>query len=178
MSETAATPEIETPEPKRLAARLACWAKARPWRAAALAGGGGFLTVGFLAASNSNGALPLLIAPFGASCVLVFGAPASPLAQPRHVIGGHLLAAIIGLAAAWALGYGPLGTAIGVGAAIAAMMLTDTLHPPAGANPIIVSLIHADWSFLATPVLAGATVIVGMGIAYHRVISSAKYPHW
>ena len=168
--------ETETPKRKRVA-QFTCWLKARPWQAAAFAGGGGFLTVGFLAATNSTGSLPLLMAPFGASCVLVFGAPASPLAQPRHVIGGHVLAAVIGLMAAWALGYGPLGTAIGVGAAIAAMMLTDTLHPPAGANPIIVSLIHADWSFLATPVLAGASIIVAMGIAYHRVISLSTYPH-
>jgi CBS-domain-containing membrane protein len=160
-----------------VAARFMGWAKARPWRTAAFAGGGGFLTIGLLAATNTTGALPLLIAPFGASCVLVFGAPASPLAQPRHVIGGHLLAALIGLLVAWTLGYGPLGTAAGVGLAIAAMMLTDTLHPPAGANPIVVSLIHADWSFLATPVLAGAIVIVAMGVAYHRIITLAKYPH-
>lgn len=162
---------------KRLIERFMGWLKARPWQAAVFAGGGGFLTVGFLAATNTTGTLPLLIAPFGASCVLVFGAPASPLAQPRHVICGHVLAALIGLVAAWALGNGPLGTAIGVGVAIAAMMLTDTLHPPAGANPIIVSLIHADWSFLATPVLAGATVIVAMGVAYHRIFTSSNYPH-
>ena len=162
---------------KRLTERFMGWLKARPWQAAAFAGGGGFLTVGFLAATNSTGALPLLMCSSARVRAL--------LRRPREPIGtaapchrrAHVLAAVVGLMAAWALGYGPLGTAIGVGAAIAAMMLTDTLHPPAGANPIIVFLIHADWSFLATPVLAGATVIVAMGVAYHRIISLAKYPH-
>jgi CBS-domain-containing membrane protein len=131
-----------------------------------IAGIGGALTIGALATINAAGQLPLLIAPFGASCVLVFGVPASPFARPRNVIGGHLVTAIAGLASVSVLGYGPLGIAIGVGLAIAAMMLTDTVHPPAGANPIVVAFTHASWTFLATPVLIGAVAIVTMGAAY------------
>ena len=56
------------------------------------------------------------------------------------------------------------------------MMLTDTVHPPAGANPIVVALIRPDWTFLAAPVLAGVVVIVAMGAVYHRVVTGSEYP--
>jgi CBS-domain-containing membrane protein len=59
-----------------------------------------------------------------------------------------------------------LGIALGVGLAIAAMMLTDTMHPPAGANPIVVAFTHASWMFVAAPVLIGAVTIVALGAAY------------
>lgn len=68
---------------------------ARPWIAAMLAGFGGFLTIWVLAFARDVSALPLLIPPFGASCVLAFGYPASPFAQPKNIIGGHLVAAAI-----------------------------------------------------------------------------------
>lgn len=146
------------------------WLKTRPWRGALLAGFGGFLTICVLATINATETLPLLIAPFGASCVLVFGVPASPFARPRNVIGGHLVTAVMGLVAISLLGPGPLGIATGVGLAIASMMLTDTVHPPAGANPIVVALTQAGWSFLATPVLAGAVAIVALGFVYNRIV--------
>lgn len=147
------------------------WLAARPWRAALVAGFGGFLTIGLLAALNAVETLPFLIAPFGASCVLVFGVPQSPFARPRNVIGGHLVAASMGLAAVSLLGAGALGIAVGVGLAIAAMMLSDTVHPPAGANPIVVALTGAGWPFLAAPVLVGATAIVAMGLVYRRLVA-------
>lgn len=118
----------------------------------------------------------LLIAPFGASCVLVFALPASPLAQPRNVIGGHLVSTAVGLAAFMIFGATPLGFGVGVGLAIAAMLLTRTTHPPAGADPIVVMLAGASWSFLFAPVLAGAISIVVAGAAYHRALSGAAYP--
>jgi len=66
--------------------------------------------------------------------------------------------------------------AVGVGLAIAGMLLTDTLHPPAGADPIVVVLAHATWSFLLTPVLAGVLSIVLMGIIYHRALTGRLIP--
>jgi len=150
------------------------WVAARPWRAALIAGFGGFLTIAVLATINASETLPLLIAPFGASCVLVFGAPASPFARPRNVIGGHLVTALMGLCAVTVLGTGPLGIAVGVGLAIAAMMLTDTVHPPAGANPIVVAFSGASWSFLVTPVLLGAAWIVILGLAYNQLMPKSR----
>lgn len=145
-------------------------------RAAAIAGFGGFVVIFALAElSQMSGAL-LLIAPFGASCVLVFALPASPLAQPRNVIGGHLISTALGLAAFMIFGATPLGFAAGVGFATAAMLMTGTMHPPAGADPIVVILAGASWSFLIAPVLAGAVAIVIAGVAYHRALSGAAYP--
>ena len=147
-----------------------------PWRAAGFAGLGGMITIALLAEAGTASNLPLLIAPFGASCALVFGAPASPLAQPRNVIGGHLISTALGLLAAVLIGVPSLAMAVGVGLAIAGMLLTDTLHPPAGADPIVVVLAHATWGFLLTPVLAGALSIVLMGVIYHRALTGHTYP--
>jgi len=147
-----------------------------PWRAAGFAGLGGMITIALLAEAGTVSNLPLLIAPFGASCALVFGAPASPLAQPRNVIGGHLISTALGLLAAVLIGVPSLAMAVGVGLAIAGMLLTDTLHPPAGADPIVVVLAHATWSFLLTPVLAGVLSIVLMGVIYHRALTGLTYP--
>lgn len=110
-------------------------------RAAAIAGLGGFIVIFALAELSKLSGAALLIAPFGASCVLVFALPASPLAQPRNVIGGHLVSTAVGLVAFMVFGTTPLGFATGVGLAIAAMLLTRTTHPPAGAS----------WSFLLAP---------------------------
>lgn len=135
-------------------------------RQAALAGLGGFITIFCLASLTAWLERLLLIAPFGASCVLVFALPDSPLAQPRNVIGGHLVATAVGLAALALFGHGPFALAAGVGLAIGAMALTKTVHPPAGADPIVVILAGASWPFLFTPVLAGAVFITLMGRAY------------
>jgi CBS-domain-containing membrane protein len=151
------------------------WLRARPWRAAAFAALGGFIAIGLLGQANAITDLALLIAPFGASCALVFGAPASPLAHPRNVIGGHLVAAFLGLVAATLVVSPVLAMAVGVGLAIAGMLLTGTLHPPAGANPIVVVLGHATWGFLLMPVLAGTLVIVAIGIVFHRLITGHDY---
>jgi CBS-domain-containing membrane protein len=66
---------------------------ARQWRESVVAGTGGFIAILVLASSSAGIGANLLIAPFGASCVLVFAIPQSPLAQPRNVIGGHLISA-------------------------------------------------------------------------------------
>lgn len=157
----------------RFAQRALRFVAERPWRNALIAGLGGALTIAVLAAVHATHVAALLIPPFGASCVLVFGVPASPFARPRNVIGGHLVSAAVGLGAVAVLGTGPLGVAVGVGLAIAAMMVSDTVHPPAGANPIVVAITGAGWPFLIAPILVGATVVVVMGLAYRRLIAAA-----
>ncbi len=159
-------------------ARPGLWEQvlARPWRTAVLAGVGGGLTVGALAAADATTGYALIIAPFGASCALVFGAPASPLAQPRNVIAGHLISAALGLVAVTLIASPVIAMAVGVGLAIAGMLLTDTLHPPAGADPIVVALLGATWDFLAAPVLIGALAIVAMGALFHRHAARTASP--
>lgn len=165
------------PIPARsLVARLGLTAPSRPFASAAVAGLGGFVTIFLLAELTAASGALLLIAPFGASCVLVFGLPQSPLAQPRNVIGGHLVSTAVGLAAFAVLGATPLAFGLGVGCAIAAMLLTKTTHPPAGADPIVVILAGASWPFLFMPVLAGAVAIVAIGVAFHRYGFGRTYP--
>jgi CBS-domain-containing membrane protein len=142
----------------------------------AFAGLGGFGVIYILAELTAHFQTMLLIAPFGASCVLVFGLPESPLAQPRNVVGGHLISTAVGLASLALLGATPLAFGVGVGLAIAAMLLTRTTHPPAGADPIVVILAGASWQFLLTPVLLGAVVIVAAGMIFHRLVTKVSFP--
>jgi len=118
----------------------------------------------------------LLAASFGASCVLVFAIPQSPLARPKNVIGGHLISTFVGLVLLAILGTSPLTMALGVGLAIALMQATETLHPPAGGDPLIVLMAGAGWSFLVTPILIGTIAIVMIGWLYHRFVSKRDYP--
>ena len=144
---------------------------------AVVSGLGGFVTIYLLARLSATLGAVLLIAPFGASCVLVFALPHSPLAQPRNVIGGHFISAFVGLAVLTLFSVSPLTYALAVGLAIAAMQLTGTLHPPAGADPIVVLLSGAAWPFLLTPILAGTLAIVTTALIYHRWVSKRSYPH-
>lgn len=122
------------------------------------------LAIGVLSvADHSNTGLVWLIAPFGATTVLVFGVPDSPLAQPKNVIFGHLLSALIGVLFVEFIGVDTYTVAVATGLAVFTMLLTGTTHPPAGANPLLVMLSGQSWGFLFTPVLAGAVVIVALG---------------
>ncbi|MFK0161072.1 HPP family protein [Rhizobium sp. NPDC090279] len=143
---------------------------------ATVSGLGGFLVIYVLAQLSQTLGVLLLVAPFGASCVLVFALPQSPLAQPKNVIGGHLISAFIGIAVYGLLGAHPLSFALAVGLAIAAMQVTGTLHPPAGADPIVVLATGASWSFLVMPMLAGTLLIVAAAYCFHRFISHRSYP--
>ncbi|WP_312241752.1 HPP family protein [Pantoea sp.] len=105
----------------------------------------------------------LLMAPFGATAVLVFGLPESPLARPKNVILGHFLTALIGVCFMQWVGVNPVSLALASGLAVSAMLLTGTTHPPAGANPLLIMLSGQSWSFLISPVLSGACAIVLLG---------------
>ncbi|MFC0452311.1 HPP family protein [Rhodococcus jostii] len=141
-----------------------------------VSGLGGFGAIFVLAQTEANLHTLLLVAPFGASCVLLFALPQSPLARPKNVIGGHLLSSLIGVAILAAIGPGPLTLGVGVGIAIAAMTLTDTVHPPAGADPILIIAAAASWSYLLAPILAGSVTLVVLAWCYHRFISKREYP--
>ncbi len=143
---------------------------------ALISGLGGALAIWLLASLTQGLHYTLLIAPFGASCVLLFAIPQSPLARPRNVIGGHLLSAFVGLLVLTFVGSGVVAMGIGVGLAIAVMQFTGTLHPPAGGDPLVVILGGAGWSFLGLPILAGTITLVLIAWIYHRFISKRAYP--
>ncbi|NOH31582.1 HPP family protein [Vibrio mediterranei] len=117
-----------------------------------------------------------LIAPFGASMVLVFGLPKSPLAQPKNVIWGHVLTAIIGVTCLSFLPvtFWSVGLAVGLG--VFGMIVLRVTHPPAGGNPILIMLGgHSSFLFVLYPVLVGSLLIVGFALFYHRFISRLEY---
>jgi CBS-domain-containing membrane protein len=146
--------------------------------AIALAGVGGFLAITALSLLGSILGVILLLGSFGASCVLVFGYPEAPFAQPANVIGGHVICTLIGLALLHFCGAHAGSLGLAVGASIAAMMATGTVHPPAGSNPVIVFLAQPGWNFILFPVLTGVLVLVLIAFLYNNAVRKATYPHY
>ena len=124
--------------------------------------------------------VPWLIAPLGASAVLVFAVPASPMAPPWAVVGGNTVSALIGVACVYAvtgLGSPALTAALAVALAIAAMLLLRCLHPPGGASALLMVLGGvADPGFAFYPVMLNSVVLVVAGIAYNHA-TRRPYPH-
>lgn len=118
------------------------------------------------------------MAPFGATCVLAFGLPDSPLAQPRHILGGHLVATAFGLLALWLIGDGWLSMALATGLALGAMQALRVVHPPAGANPMVVIASHATPDFLLTPVLLGSLAIIAVALVVNNLRKRGSYPRY
>ncbi len=122
---------------------------------------------------------PLIMAPFGATSVLIFGVPESPLAQPRNVIGGNLLAALVSLIILNILGSSPWTMGLAVSIAIATMQLTNTLHPPSGAVALVVMMTKPNWQFLVTPTLEGSMILVLCAVIFNNLAKERTYPkHW
>lgn len=110
-----------------------------------------------------------LIPPFGASLVLVMAVHDSPLASPRNVFFGHVLSASSGVMIYYFFGDAPLAISLGLSFAIILMILTNTVHPPAGANPIIAILGAKSFEFVIMPVAIGASFIVIFALIYNKI---------
>lgn len=127
--------------------------------------------------SSSLALGPWLAAPLGASAVLVFAVPASPLAQPWSVVGGNTLSALVGAVCALAIPDPSLAGAVAVGAAIAVMFAMRCLHPPGGATALLVVMGHnTDIHFAAFPILFDSTVLVVIGVVFNH-LTGRRYPH-
>lgn len=129
--------------------------------------------VGALAAWTG---LPLLLAPFGATAVLVFGQPQSPFSQPANVFGGYLAAA--GVSVLVLAVFPPVWWAatITVGLVIGVMLLMRVTHPPAGAVPLVAFTTHMPADTLFFVVLAGAMCLVGVAVVHHWLPPRIIYP--
>lgn len=160
---------------------LLAGATARDRALACLAATIGIAGMAIACALLPTGAAPLIVAPMGASAVLLFAVPASPLAQPWPVVGGNVVSALVGIAVAHAIGTGPLAAGVAVGLAIGAMSLARCLHPPGGAAALTAviggpAVTSAGWSFAVVPVAANALALLATGWAFHR-LSGRSYPH-
>jgi len=119
---------------------------------------------------------PFLIAPFGASCVLLFSVPESPLSQPMNVIGGHMVASVLAIAMRDFLPPDWWAISLAVGVVITVMAMLRITHPPAGADPVVIFLSDPGWSFLFVPILAGCLVLVGIATLMHMIPPKTVYP--
>ena len=173
---------------QRLAQRLLAWLAAlRPApqavnareRLRVLLGAGlGLLLAGALSHAVMAPGVAWLVVPLGASAVLVFGLPASPLAQPWAVVGGNTLSALVGVACLrWLPLPAPIVAAAAVALAIGVMFLLRCLHPPGGAASLLMVLggTH-DWLFALQPVALNSLLLVLAGMAYNS-LTGRRYPH-
>ena len=147
---------------------------------------GGFIGIGIIAFMQYNlfpkDDFVFLIGSFGASGVLVYGVIQSPLAQPRNLIGGHVISAIVGVTAAklfpdtlW------LASAVAVASAIVFMQITKTLHPPGGATALIAvtgspAILKLGYWYVISPVLSGAIILLIVALIFNNMTSNRHYP--
>ena len=141
---------------------------------------GALLALALLGLLSAWSGMVLLAAPLGASSVLLFGYPSSPLAQPRNIVLGNLVGAMVSVAAVAFLGQGPLVIALAVALTILLGQQLRCLHPPAGGLAFLGVALGATPPFVLTPVLSGSLLLVVIAAAFSRWVKGAlPYPyHW
>ncbi len=128
--------------------------------------------------------LTLLIGSFGASAVLVYGAVKSPLAQPRNLVGGHLVSGLVGVACAHVFSSTPwLAAAMAVSLAVVLMLATKTLHPPGGATALIAviggpKIQSLGFLYAFIPAGAGAIILLIIALLVNNLSRNRKYPEY
>ncbi|MDO8606937.1 MAG: HPP family protein [Phaeospirillum sp.] len=144
-----------------------CWLKA---------GIGTVISLGIIALIDDFSGAPMLAAPLGASAVMVFGFPESPMSQPANLVGGHILATLVGLLFDHFLPGGWAAMAGSVAVVMVMLALLRLTHPPAAADPLVVMMSHPGWGFLLMPVLLGTVILVVMAVVIHRLPPRSVYP--
>ena len=118
-----------------------------------------------------------LITSFGSSMVILYGYPESSFSQPKNIFFGHVLTSIVGIIFLYLF---PLPIylliPLAVGTSIFLMMLLNVVHPPAGANPIIVIMGSVSLDYLINPIIIGTLIVLIFGIILNRLILKKKYP--
>lgn len=120
---------------------------------------GTLLGIGTVTYLSMQQNLPLLVASFGASAVLLYGVPEAAMARPRNVLGGHFISALVGVSCYQLLGAAWYSMTLAVTLAIVLMLLTGTAHPPGGATALVCVLEHASYSFIFLPIMTGALIL-------------------
>lgn len=156
------------------------WTHSKTWSGrlalGVAAGIGGGLAIAAMEWLSALSGYPLAIIPFATSIVLVIAMPEAEAAQPRALIGGHLLSTLVGLLMVKLTGPQPWAAALAVGLAILVMVLSDTMHPPAGIDPLLVVSANLSWPFLIAPVLTGALLLTAFALFWHRLINRRAWP--
>lgn len=137
---------------------------------------GGALAIGGMLWFSAFSTFPLAAIPFATSIVLVMGSPEAEPAQPRALIGGHLVSAFVGLVVLQITGPHAWAAALAVGLSMLAMHATRTFHPPAGINPLLIVTMGMPWSFLLVPVAAGACMLATLAFVWHNIGGLRPWP--
>ncbi len=136
------------------------------------------ITIGALTVLTYKTSLGLfLVTSFGSSMVLLYGFPENPFAQPKNIFFGHLLTAFIGVLFLNYVSF-PIfiNIALSVGVGIFFMIIFNVVHPPAGANPIIVIIGGASYEYLINPIIFGSLIVLFFGVVLNKFILKKKYP--
>ncbi|MFZ5643275.1 MAG: HPP family protein [Bacillota bacterium] len=139
---------------------------------------GSFAGIGLVALLANYYSAPLLVPSLGASAVLLYAACQVPMAQPRNVIGGHLISAVAGVFVYQTLGDAWWSLALGVTLAITLMIITHTLHPPGGATAFVAVYTGQSYGFVLAPVGLGVLCLILIAILVNNLSSSRKYPDY
>ncbi|HBT20848.1 MAG TPA: HPP family protein [Peptococcaceae bacterium] len=139
---------------------------------------GAFLGISTVAYLTLTYDVPLMVASFGASAVLIYGVPDVPLAQPRNVFFGHVISATIGVIIYYLFGLTWWSTALGCSLSIAAMLVTKTTHPPAGATGMVAVWTQQSPQFIITPVAVGALILIFIGLITNNLSPRRSYPKY
>lgn len=137
---------------------------------------GAMLAILLLGVLLSQTGLPLLIAPFGASCLLLFGRPSSALAQPTNVVAGYAVAALVAFGTAQFFPGLLWATAVSTGLSLLLMRNMRVTHPPAGAIPLLAFAEPVAVLQLLEAVIVGSVALVLFALAYHRLPPRQVYP--
>ena len=132
---------------------------------------GGAIAIASMEAFSITTAFPLVAIPFATSIVTVLGSPEAEPAQPRALIGGHLVSTLVGLLIVKMFGPDPWAAAMAVGLAMLAMHITGTFHPPAGIDPLVVVVNNMSWTFLVVPVGVGALLLALFAFTWHNLVA-------
>lgn len=151
-----------------------------PMKTVALSSIGAMLGVGSLTMLNkmTGGTdATMLIASSGATAILLFAGPALPFSQPRNVIGGHVISATSGILVYSMLGDTVATPSLAVGLALAGMMSTATIHPPAGGTALIAAA--SGQPFLIVPIFIASVTQVSAACLWHNAATDGRrYPQY
>ncbi|MPZ40270.1 MAG: HPP family protein [Rhizobiales bacterium] len=137
---------------------------------------GGAVAIELMHVLSEHASFPAVLVPFATSIVLVMGTPNAEPAQPRALVGGHLISTVVGLLTLSITGPSPWAAAFTVGVAMAVMHATRTFHPPAGIDPLIVVSHDMSWSFLVAPVAVGALLLAAYAWLWHNLVRREEWP--
>lgn len=148
------------------------------WEEVCLSSLGSVFGIGPIALFSIHYNVPLLIPSFGASVALLYAACHTPYAQPRNVLGGHVLSALSGVVIFKLFGGDWWALTLAVALAITLMLATKTLHPPGGATAFVAVYNGQSFGFVLLPVALGAVMLILIALIFNNILSTRKYPQY